>query len=229
MNIKEEFLKAYQNFIGATDTKSKEVDQVVNNNDGKIYDKSNLKISDLVVGGKVEIINVDKTLADAPDGDYTLSNGDILTVKGSLIESIAGQDKPTPVDDKKEVEVDAAADDKAVAEAKETPEDEANETPADEAKEENDNNAAMAVLEATVQALSDKLDGLVEAIAALTATNMNENKVALSAFSTEINELKSHVKFMAKVPLEASKTSKSNIVKDDRANQMLELGRMFKA
>lgn len=220
MNIKEEFLKAYQNFVGAT----AKADELENKNDGKIYDKSNLKISDKVVGSKVELINDDKSLSDAPDGDYTLSNGDVLTIKDSLIEAINGQVDPVSEDEKKEELGEEIVED----DTKETPEDEVKETPEEEVEEEETNDQVIANLESTVQALSEKLDGLVDAVAALSATNMNDNKVALSAFSAEINELKAHVKFMAKIPLEGSKTSKSNIVKDDREKQMLELGRLFK-
>lgn len=204
MNIKEEFLKAYKNFVGATGGE-------------KIYSPSELKISENSVGGTVEIINPDKTLSPAPDGTYKLADGAIYTVKDSKIESIEGEDEPQ--DDA----VQAAAD----APAEGSPAEEETETPAEEKAEDAEEDTIIANLQQTVSDLTDKVDGLVAAVAELSASNMKEQKEALAAFNSELNQVKEHVKFMAKIPLEASKTSKSNVVKDEREKQMFELGKLF--
>src|SRR5690348_2950449 len=53
-----------------------------------------LQISELVVGGKVEVINSDGSLSPAPDGTYKVDDNEI-EVKDGLIESINGE-KETP-------------------------------------------------------------------------------------------------------------------------------------
>ena len=48
-----------------------------------------LKVSDMVIGGKVEIPDAEGTLSDAPDGEYTVDK-DVIEVKDGQITSING-------------------------------------------------------------------------------------------------------------------------------------------
>lgn len=71
-----------------------------------------LKVSEMTVGSKVEVINADGTLEVAPDGEYTIGE-DMIVVKDGLIESING-DKGEP---KEEMEEEAPVDENAAMKA----------------------------------------------------------------------------------------------------------------
>lgn len=92
MNIKNELVKSLKNLVSAYF--------------GQVYTDSQIKVSDKVVGGSVEMIAADGTLSPAPDGDYAMESGFSFTVKDGKIVSIVGQEDvvedmtaptPTPV------------------------------------------------------------------------------------------------------------------------------------
>lgn len=57
-----------------------------------------VKVSERVVGGKVEIIQPDGTLETAPDGEYELSDGFKFIVKDGVIASIDGETEEMEVE-----------------------------------------------------------------------------------------------------------------------------------
>lgn len=81
-NIKAELYKALKMMVGQFE----EIE--------KVYTESEIKISDKIVGGKVEMIQPDNTLAPAPDGDYKMEDGSMYSVKDGVITAIDGE---TPI------------------------------------------------------------------------------------------------------------------------------------
>lgn len=173
--------------------------------DAKVFTNDELKISDRVIGAKVELINEDGTLAPAPDADYEMEDGFKFTVKDSLIESIEGEEK---------------AEEKPVEE------------PAEEVKMEEEvpvevieeDDKVMEMLKEVIA----KVDTLSQDVEAL--KNNNKVEEVAEQFSKDLGEVKQVIIQLSKLPAQESKTSKSNpvaIQREKNQNQMSALAKAF--
>src|SRR3954468_21849969 len=89
----QKFLSAINVF--ASKTEDKPEDQPIEKTDAEI------KVTDMTVGGKVELIGKDNELQPIPDGKYTVEDK-AFTVKDGFIASIEGEE--TPAEDANEGE-----------------------------------------------------------------------------------------------------------------------------
>lgn len=179
----------------------------------KIYTDADLKISDKTFGGKVELVNADKTLTTAPDGDYKMQDGDVFTVKDGVIVEINGEKELA----KSEAPID------------ETPNELVTE-PAIEAPATPDVQQEVDALKNEINALKTEVEALKKKIADDAA---NEAKVQASKqeenekFSKQLEDLTNTIKVLAKLPAEFSKTNTDNIVKDAKGEKMKELAKLL--
>lgn len=155
----------------------------------KKWSDSEIKISEKAVGGKVELINADGSLSDAPDGDYELEDGTVLTVKGGVIEAVNGE-KP----------------EEAPAEEVEAAEETASDAPSEEAPKEDDK-VKIADLEAAVAALTQEISDIKNALAG------SASKEDVQGFAKELGSLNEVLAKLAKIPVESSKTNQDNRLK----------------
>jgi polyhydroxyalkanoate synthesis regulator phasin len=171
----------------------------------KVYSDAEIKISQREVGGKVEMIGSDGSLSDAADGDFEMQDGFKFTVKDGLIASIEGQDAPVDEAPKEDVPVQAEAP--------------AQDAPADAPTNEVDDlKQRVADLEAMVAELIQKVEG---------AAQMAATKDDVAAFTKEVADLNHNIKELAKVPVEFSKTTTNNTVKESREDKLIELARIL--
>lgn len=195
--------------------KNKDVAEAVDNlnkvvvakmNEDKVWTAEELKVSEKAVGGDVSLISEDGTLVPAPDGEYNY-DGDVLTVKDGKVEAVNGKTEEKVEETEAEVE----------AETEETP---AEETPAEPNEVE--------ALNERLSALENKFDELLTAIG-LSATKEDVNQYsskieALEAKFSTTNELLNKI---LKVPVEMSKTTQSNIIKDTNTKKVSEIKNAF--
>ena len=152
-----------------------------------------IKVSEMVVGGKVEMVNTDDSLSDAPDGEYTVDK-DVIVVKDGQIVSINGETETKPVEEEQ------AADDVPTE---------------DPAKEDN----SMAELKAEVDALKAETETLKAAVEELKGAMVKDE--AMSAeFTAQLNTLNETMKAIAVMPAEFSKTSTNTVVKDSKDDKI---------
>ncbi|MET0462291.1 MAG: hypothetical protein ABW007_04030, partial [Chitinophagaceae bacterium] len=156
----------------------------------KKWSDSEIKVSDKAVGGKVELINADGSLSDAPDGDYELEDGTVLTVKGGVIEAVNGE-KP----------------EEAPAEEVEAAEETASDAPSEEAPAEDDKDQKIADLEAAVAALVQEISDIKSALSG------SASKEDVQGFAKELGSLNAILAKLAKIPVESSKTNQDNRLK----------------
>ncbi|MFT3912239.1 MAG: hypothetical protein QM737_22620 [Ferruginibacter sp.] len=145
-----------------------------------------INVSDMVVGGKVEIVNPDGSLSDAPDGEYDY-NGHKLEVKDSLIVSIdgdKGEQKPA--------------------------EDMANESPVQDAPAKDSND-----MQAQIDELKSAIEEIKKQLADGQAANQ-KMAAESEKFSEAINSLNETIKAILVTPAEFSKTNTSIKVKDEK-------------
>ena len=200
MNIKKELIKTFKALMGLPSYF------------GKVYSDGELKISDKAVGGKVETIQADGSLAPAEDGDYVMDNGFSFTVKDGVITAIVGEEAP----------VEAAA---PASEAGEDPAEEATESPADEATEDQAD-AAIAEMQKKIDDLSARLDALEKANTQMAAEKI-ESAAAIESFTKTVKELNDNITTLAKVPVEFAKTNKSAVVEESKEEKLLGIARLL--
>lgn len=159
--------------------------------------ESELKVSEMSIGSKVETIDAEGNIQPAEDGEYTLESGDVIEVKDGLIATINGEGKP---EEEAEVPVDAAE-----------------ESPEENSKGENPNEE-VETLKAKVSELEAKIAAIESAIgASATKEEVNEFKAEVSYSVGEFNKT---LLTIANVPAEFSKTSSNNVVKDSKEEKM---------
>ena len=156
----------------------------------KVYQESEIKISALEVGGKVELIDADGALTDAPDGDYEIADGSKFTVKDSLITAVEGQEAP-----EEEVVEEVAAEDEAPAE----------EAPVEDTRVA-DLEAKVEGLESTIAEIKSMLEGDAESNAEFIkqVTELNKNVKLLASTPAEFSQVD---KSITEVENKAVKTS----------------------
>lgn len=169
---------------------------------------NDVKVSDMVVGGKVEAISASGALAPAPNGTYQIDKDEIV-VKDGLIVSINGDKGANSNADENLADV--------------TPADEAAETPADDAKEENDNAKAMAAMQTEIDSLKADVESLKSAIADDASSEQNMS----ADFTAQFTALNETLKTLMGTPAEFSRTTDNNIVKDSKDEKMFEFAKAF--
>jgi len=154
----------------------------------KVYQDSELNISEKQVGGKVELIQEDGSLAAIPDGEYELESGDKFDVKDGFIVKW-NDETEAPAQPQEEMSTE--------------------DTPVDEPKQE-DWKAEVVALKAETEALKQMIEELKASIGAKSA----QEQAMSEQFSNQLNELNESIKVLSTMPAEFSRTSTSNIVKD---------------
>jgi hypothetical protein len=153
-----------------------------------------LKVSEVAIGGKVEIVDGEGNLQPAPDGEYQYGE-DVLTVKDGLIEAINGEGKQeeTPAE-----EIEAAE-----------------ETPAEEpAQDEPKANDELEAVKAELEKLKAEIAEIKAAISgAATKEEMAAIKQEVDASYGEMNRTLATV---ISTPAQFSQTSNNNVVKDSK-------------
>jgi len=182
-----------------------------------------LQISDLSVGGKVEIINADGSLSPAPDGEYQVDDNSIVVKDGQIV-SVNGQTdgNTNPDGDSNPVQ------EEMKNPTPETPAEEAAETPADDAKEENDTTNKLESMQAEIDALKAIVKSWQDAQTEKDAKDASEQKMSADVVN-ELNTLNQTIKTLIGIPAEFSKTSKSNIVADSKDEKLKEYARIIAA
>lgn len=189
----KEVKEALVNFL--SDLKSKE-------SFDKVYSNSEIKVSDKVVGAKVELIGKDGALSPAPDGDYQLEDGTKFTVKDSMIDSIEGEEMAQePVEG--------------------NPAEEATETPKEEAQED----AEMVAMKQSIADLQAEIATLKSTVEEL--KNGSASKEDATQFGKQLQDLTDTIKALANIPAEFSKTNNKPSVKDEKEEKMNDLARVF--
>lgn len=196
MNLRKELVALAQNILGAFK---------------KTYSESDMKISEKVIGGKVEFILPDGELAPVEDGEYDF-NGFVFTCKDGQITAIQGQDAPA-----EEVPVEAAA----PAEEVETPAEDA--TPTEEVPEEPKEDPRIPEMEAKITELESKLTEVLDMLKGQSmaqATEMEAQTKAIEVFSATVKELNEKISILAKVPVQFSKTNNSVSAEESKAEKL---------
>ncbi len=154
-------------------------------------ESANYKISVKEIGQKVEVVNADGQLEDAPDGSYEFEDGFKFTVKDGLLTEINGN-TDAPVEEVPVETADVPVEDAPV------------EVPVEEGPSD------MDVLKEKVDELTKELESIKQAISSFsTEESMKES----------MNEIKDYFKNIfekfAEVPAEPSKVIKNNVAKDN--------------
>ncbi len=207
-NIKKEILNTLKLLLGNVAEQS---------DTPKIYGSNEINISELAVGGKVELINADSTLTTAPDGSYETEDGSKFTVKDGLIDSIEGEDESgdnsTSGTTKEPVKAAATG---------------TTETPEAEVAEDSATADAIKALEDKISAISTSIGELQTVINDLkSAQEMSANKEEVNEFAKQFSELNTTIKSLANIPAEFTKTNTNNVVADSKEEKMLELVNIF--
>lgn len=196
----------------------------------KTWTPDELKVSEDAVGGKVELIQPDGTLGEAPDGLYKMQSGETYEVKGGLIASITNADGEKMEDqseedmteeEKKKKGTPAPEKEGPVVLAEEgSPAEEASETPAQEEAEDAQEDQDVADLKNRVAALEQTLSQLVDQL------NGSATKDEVNNFSKQLEALNNNIQILAKIPVEFSKTNNSNKVVDKKEQGLVELAKI---
>jgi len=166
--------------------------------------ESELKVSDMVIGGKVEKVNSDGSLAPVEDGEYTIEK-DLLVVKDGLIVSINGETEMKPKDEAPKEE------------------EKLEDVPVEDPAPENDWKTEVEALKAETESLKVT----IEEIKKVMAENTVEEQKMSADFTAEIAKLNETLKVVATTPAEFSKTSTNNVVKDSKEDKMKEYARIL--
>jgi outer membrane murein-binding lipoprotein Lpp len=204
MNIKKELVNTLKNLVGLYF--------------GKVYSDSELKISNKDVGGKVEFILPDGELAPATDGEYTMDNGFSFTVKDGVIDSIMGEAPAEQAMETTEVE---AAVEAPIAPEVEDPAEEA--APAEDVAQED---PAMVELSSRVDGLEAKLNELLSKMEGM-AKQGEASLAAIETFNAEVRQLNSNIQTLAKVPVEFTKTNKTQVVEESKEEKLSDIARII--
>jgi hypothetical protein len=184
MNIKKEMVKTFKNLLGVYF--------------GKVYTADEIKISDKVVGGKVEQVQADGSLTPIPDGDYVMEDGFSFTTKDGVITSIVGED--APVEDTTDVK--------------------AGDTPTEEAAPANSDTTD---LEQRLTALEDQVKQILDSM----NMEKQSSAQAIEAFTKEVKSLNDNIQELAKVPVEFSKINKNKVVEESREEKLFNVAKLI--
>jgi prefoldin subunit 5 len=197
MNIKKELVKSLKNLVSAYF--------------GQMYTDSQIKISDKVVGGIVEMIAADGTLSPAADGDYAMEDGFSFTVKDGAIISIIGE---VPIMEDMTAPIEPIM-------TGETPANMADVVPAQPTPME----TQLSDLEDKVMSLEEKIASIEDMLQMMHSASMESEKT-LSTFNKVVDELNNNIKTLASVPVEFSKvdnTVKNTEDKQEKLNNLVNI------
>ena len=200
MNIKQELVKSLKNLVSAYF--------------GTVYTDSQIKVSDKVVGGVVEMIGADGTLTPAPDGDYAMESGFSFTVKDGVIVAILGEEP---------VVEDMTAPTEPIMTG-ETPTDMADVAPAAPV-EPTPMEKQVAYMEEKLRSLEEKIAAIEEAIKGMTSASMESEKT-ISTFNKIVDELNTNIKTLANIPVQFSKVDssvKNSEEKQEKLNNLVNI------
>jgi hypothetical protein len=179
------------------------------------HKESELQISEVALGGKVELVNPDGTLSPAPDGEYTVGENTFTVRDGFIVELNGEKADEQPKDET------PSENSKPEQEMAEEPK---QGNPAQEQPNE------IADLKAQLEAQAQAIEELKQAIASMQeAIGQNETKESeMSAqFSNQLTELNDTLKQLAAMPAEFSKTNTSNRTKDSNKQKESDLKAVF--
>ena|GEM_PF-1568973 len=179
---------------------SKKVVNLIEALNDMIYSYDEIKVSDKVVGAKVEIVDVNGELAPIEDGEYVMEDGLVITTKGGLIESIVDKDG-NPLGEKSEVPA--------------TSEEQAEDTPVEDSK----SDELKAEFESFKSDVETRLTKIEEALSLATQSN-DEVKVEAQQLSKVMTEL---TEVLKKTPHEFSKANPSSFKQDKNEEKRKEL------
>lgn len=180
-------------------------------NEGKTYSDDQLKISDRVIGGKVEMVNADGSLSQIEDGSFCMTDGFCFSTRQGLIDNIEGQEAMA-----KKAEAPISGD--TAVSASTAPDAVTTDPTDDDAAEDSDLADRVTQLEGIVSQL----------VQALTMSKTNEAKLssqikeAKEAHSKEVGELNEKFGKLIKTPVQASKTS-IQVNKNEKLNDSIKI------
>lgn len=210
-NIKTEILSTLKKLIGFYEEQPaveapvvEEVVETPQEESFKVFSASEIKISQMEVGGKVELIDANGELQPAPDDEYELETGEKFTVKDTLISAIEGREETKEEEPKEEEPVMEEM-------AKE-------EAPAEEP-----------VVEINFQTQIEELKEELETLKTLFAEMKDQcaTKDDLGGFTQQVEQLNTNIMTLAKVPVEFSKTSTNLQVKESKEERLIALARIL--
>jgi uncharacterized protein YlxW (UPF0749 family) len=202
MNIKNELVKTLRNLVSAYF--------------GKVYTASELKVSDKVVGGVVEMIAADGTLSTAPDGEYIMEDGFHFMVKGGVIETILDKDGNPIVEVEEEELSDYTPSEQPIMTG------ETVSTEMDIVEDVTSIESSLFELYNRVMEMEGKVTELQNQLAEMTTQKMESEK-AIETFNKVVNELNNNIKTLASVPVQFSKTDNSAKENEEKQNRLNEL------
>lgn len=191
-NIKAELLKVFASMNASTD---------------KVWTADELKISDKAVGGKVEVINPDGTLAPIEDGDHTMEDGTKFTIKDGVVSNWNGETEKT-------VEEPAA-----MAEPEETPAEEGAESPADEVKEEDETAKQIESIQGEIDALKTSIEEIKSMVQGFSS------KEDVAYLSTQLEGFNKVLQPLVGIPAQFSQTNNSPVYKDAMEEKLEKLNK----
>jgi hypothetical protein len=200
MNIKQELVKSLKNLVSAYF--------------GTVYTDSQIKVSDKVVGGIVEMIAPDGTLTPAPDGDYAMENGFSFTVKDGAIIAIMGEEEV----------VEDMTDYKEPTMTGETKMDVTEDVVNIESSLFEIYNRVMEQ-ENKIKLMEEKIMSMEEAIKGMTSASMESEKT-ISTFNKIVDELNTNIKTLANIPVQFSKVDtsvKNGEEKQEKLNNLVNI------
>jgi len=197
----------------------------------KTYTEGELQISSKEVGGKVEMIQADGSLAPAPDGEYPMEDGNTYVVAAGIITEIKPAEAPAdaqpqdqPVKAESEEDLSAPAED-APAEA---PVDQPADQPSPDAKVA-ELESKVAELEAKVEEMASAMESMISEMMAKEVESVkSETLSAIQQFNKVVEEMNNNIKTLAKTPVQFSQTNSKPSVQDEKHEKMKNLLNILK-
>lgn len=202
MNIKTQIIESFQKLLKVYF--------------GKIYQESEMKITEKVIGGKVEFILPDGELGQVPDGEYVMYDGFTFEVKDGLISKIQGQEQESAQEDT-EVSEEAVSGDTSTQEVEaEVSEEEVVEEVVVE-------DPRISEMETKISELESKLSEILQMLSdseKVKNEEMTNQTKAIEAFNLTVKELNEKISILAKVPVQFSKTNSNQANEESKADKL---------
>lgn len=212
-SIKQEIINGLKNLLGHF---------------SKTYTEGELQISSKEVGGKVEMVQPDGSLAPVEDGEYPMEDGMTILVKDGQIAEIKSPDQPedTQIESVQESEEDLSAP------AEDAPAD----APVDQPADQPSPDAKVAELESKVAELEAKVEEMASAMESMISEMMakevesvkSETLSAIQQFNATVTEMNNNIKTLAKTPVQFSQTNSKPSVQDEKHEKMKNLLNILK-
>lgn len=213
MNIKQEIINGLKNLLGHF---------------SKTYTEGELQISSKEVGGKVEQVQPDGSLAPVEDGDYPMEDGMTYVVKDGLITEIKSPEQP---EDTEVVSVEDSKDKPEEDKEEEKMEDVPAEEPVqpEEDSKVTELEGKVAELEAKVEEMAKAMESMIaEMLGKEVESLKSETLSAIQQFTKTVEEMNSNIKTLAKTPVEFSKTNDKPSIQDSKHEKMMKLYNILK-